>query len=97
VREFKITDAKKGAAFAVHVVSRAKKNEIAGRVGEAIEIRLADPLTGGKANETLVGFLAEKLGVRERQLEIVAGEASENKMISVVGLSPAEVDELLLG
>lgn len=97
MREFKITDAKKGAAFAVRVVPRAKKNEVAGRVGDAIKIRLTAPPVEGKANEALIDFLAEKLDVSKRQLEIVAGETSKNKMVSVIGLSPAEVEALLLG
>jgi len=97
VREFKITDAQKGAAFPVRVVPRASKNEVAGQVGEAIKVRLAAPPVEGKANEALIAFLAEKLGVRKSQVEIVAGETSQNKMVCVLGLSPAEVEKRLLG
>lgn len=97
MREFKITDAQKGAAFPVRVVPRASKNEVAGQVGEAIKVRLAAPPVEGKANEALIAFLAEKLGVRKSQVEIVAGETSQNKMVCVLGLSPAEVEKRLLG
>jgi uncharacterized protein (TIGR00251 family) len=97
VREFKITDAKKGSAFSVHVVPRARKNEIVGRLGDAIKVRLTAPPVEGKANEALVAFLAEQLGVQKSQVEIVAGKTSRNKMVSVIGLSPAEVEERLLG
>jgi uncharacterized protein (TIGR00251 family) len=97
VREFKITDAKKGAAFAVRVVPRAKKNEIAGQVGEAIKVRLTAPPADGKANEALIALLAEKLGVGKSQVEIVAGATSRNKMVCVLGLTPAEVEARLLG
>jgi len=97
VREFKITDAQKGAAFAVRVVPRASKNEIAGQVGDAIKVRLTAPPVEGKANEALIAFLAQELGVRKSQVEIVAGETSRDKVISVLGLSPAEVEERLLG
>jgi uncharacterized protein (TIGR00251 family) len=97
VREFKITDAQQGAAFAVRVVPRASKNEIAGQVGDAIKVRLTAPPVEGKANEALIAFLAQELGVRKSQVEIVAGETSRNKVICVLGLSPAEVEERLLG
>jgi uncharacterized protein (TIGR00251 family) len=97
VREFKITDAQKGAAFPVRVVPRASKNEVAGQVGEAIKVRLTAPPVEGKANEALIAFLAEKLGVRRSQVEIVAGETSRNKMVCVLGLSPVEVEKRLLG
>lgn len=97
MREFKITDAQQGAAFAVRVVPRASKNEIAGQVGDAIKVRLTAPPVEGKANEALIAFLAQELGVRKSQVEIVAGETSRNKVICVLGLSPAEVEERLLG
>lgn len=97
MREFKITDAKKGSAFSVHVVPRARKNEIVGRLGDAIKVRLTAPPVEGKANEALVAFLAEQLDVQESQVEIVAGKTSRNKMVSVIGLSPAEVEKRLLG
>lgn len=97
MRKFEITDAQPGAAFAVRVVPRASKNEIAGRVGDAIKVRLTAPPVDGKANQALVAFLAQKLGVRKNQVEIVAGETSRNKVVCVLGLSPAEVEERLLG
>jgi uncharacterized protein (TIGR00251 family) len=97
VREFEITDAEKGAAFAVHVVPRASRNEVAGRMGDAIKIRLTAPPVEGKANQALVAFLAQELGVRKSQVEIVAGKTSQNKVICVLGLSPVEVEEKLLG
>jgi hypothetical protein len=97
VRELKITDAKQGAAFTVRVVPRASKNEIAGRMGDTIKVRLTAPPVEGKANKALIAFLSEQLRVRKSQIEIVAGETSRNKLISVVGLSPLEVEERLLG
>ncbi len=96
MREFKITDAQKGAAFTVRVVPRASKNEIAGQVGEIIKIRLTAPPVEGKANIALIEFLAEQLDVRKSQIEIVAGEKSRDKVVSVLGMSPAEVEERLL-
>ena len=96
MREFRITDAQKGAAFAVHVVPRARKNEIAGRMGDAIKVRLTTPPVEGRANDALIAFLAEQLAVRKSAVEIVAGLSSRNKMICVLGLSPEEVEQRLL-
>jgi len=96
-REFRITRAEGGTAFAVTVVPRAKRNEIVGRHGEAIKIRIAAPAEKGKANRALLRFLARKLGVKQSQLEIVAGDTSRKKLVSVIGLTPQEVEEKLLG
>ncbi|MCS7286765.1 MAG: DUF167 domain-containing protein [Anaerolineae bacterium] len=93
---FRITKAEKGAAFAVTVVPKAKRNEIVGRYGDAIKVKIAAPPEEGRANEELLSFLAEKLGVKREQLEIVAGASSRNKIISVTGMEPAEVEKKLL-
>jgi uncharacterized protein (TIGR00251 family) len=95
--KFKITHAEGGAAFPVRVTPRASKNEISGRHGDAIKVRLAAPPVEGAANEALVSFLAEKLGVRANQIEIIAGHASRDKIVCVVGLTPQQVEERLAG
>jgi uncharacterized protein YggU (UPF0235/DUF167 family) len=49
----------------------------------------------GQANTALIKFLAEHLGVAENQIEIVAGTDKSDKLISVSGLSVAEVEQKL--
>ena len=93
--EFRISSAEGGAAFPVRVVPRASKNEISGRQGEAIKIRLAAPPVEGAANEALIDFLAEILEVRKRQIEILSGHASRVKIVCVVGLMPREIEARL--
>jgi uncharacterized protein (TIGR00251 family) len=93
--EFKISSAEGGAAFPVRVVPRASKNEISGRQGEAVKIRLTAPPVEGAANEALIGFLAEVLGVRKSQIEILSGHASRDKLVCVVGMLPNEVEARL--
>ena len=94
-RPFKITNAQGGTAFPVHVVPRASKNEIKGRHGDAIKIRLTSPPVEGAANAALIKFLADQLGVPARKLEIVSGASSRDKLVCVVGLTPAEVERRL--
>ena len=95
-REFKITKAEDGAAFAVHVVPKSVKNEVVGKHGDALKIHLTSRSAGGTANETLLRFLADKLGVEREKLEIAAGLASTEKMVIVVGITPVAVEERLL-
>lgn len=96
-REFKITKAEEGAAFAVHVVANSPKNEVVGKHGDALKVQLATPSTRGLANETLLRFLAEKLEIDQANLEIAAGRDSAEKMVIVVGITPGEVESRLLG
>jgi uncharacterized protein (TIGR00251 family) len=93
--KFKISKAEGGAAFPVRVVPRASKNEISGRQGEAVKIRLTAPPVEGAANEALVDFLSEILGVRKSQIEILSGHASRDKIVCVVGMMPLEVEARL--
>ncbi len=82
-------------AFPVRVVPRAKKNEIAGVEGGSLKVRITAPPVRGKANEALVEFLAQVLGVRKGQVEIVRGERARNKTIRVRGLSEKEARKRL--
>jgi uncharacterized protein (TIGR00251 family) len=93
--KFKISKAEGGAAFTVRVVPRASKNEICGRQGEAIKVRLTAPPVDGAANEALISFLSEMLEVRKSQIEILSGSAARDKIVCVVGLTPQEVEARL--
>ncbi|MDX1520915.1 MAG: DUF167 domain-containing protein [Anaerolineae bacterium] len=94
--EFKITKAEEGAAFAVHIVPGSAKNEVIGKHGDALKIRVTSTSIGSIANEILLDFLAEQLEVERDCLEVVAGMSAVHKMIIVVGLTPAKVEERLL-
>ena len=95
-RNFKITDAKRGAAFTVRVVTRAQKNEIVGvQEDNSLKIRLTASPSEGQANDALIKFLAQRLGVPEANIEIVAGRDSRDKWISVEGISTADAEEKL--
>jgi len=94
--QFNITSAAGGAAFPVYVVPRSSKDEISGRYGEAVKIRLTAPPVGGKANEALVEFLAKRLNVPKKKIEILSGASSRNKMVCVLGLTPQELEARLI-
>ena len=90
-RKFEITDAKRGAAFTVRVVTRAQNNEIAGILeDQSIKIRLV--AAPQQANEALINFLSERLGVPESAIEIIAGKENRDKWISVEGITTSDVE-----
>lgn len=98
-RKFEITGATGGAAFAVRVVTRSASTEIVGTQEDgALKIRLvASPAGDPSANEELINFLAQKLEVDKKRIEIVVGAESRDKMISVEGISTADVEAKLGG
>ncbi len=98
-RKFEITDARGGAAFTVRVVTRAVATELVGTQEDGtLKIRLISSPAGDPAtNQELVNFLADQLGVPSSRIEIVAGANGREKIISVEGVSTADVEEKLGG
>ena len=96
-RTFKIHDGKVGAAITVRVTPRMVKNEI-GEILEdgTIKIRLTAPPLDGKANECLINYLAEVLETKPSKIEIVSGLTGRNKLISILDLSPEEVQKRIM-
>jgi uncharacterized protein (TIGR00251 family) len=93
MRDQKFSNAKQGAAITVKVTPRSRKTEVAGLMADGtIKFRVAAPPSGGAANKALVEFLAKTLGLATDQIDIIAGESSERKLISLVGISPEAVD-----
>ena len=82
-----------GVTFSVKVMPRASKNQIVGMEGDAVKVRLKAPPVDGKANEALVKFLAETLGVTRSQIEIVAGHGSRHKVVRVRGVTARQFEE----
>ena len=93
--KFNITSANRGTAFPVKVITRASKTEVAGVSEGMVKIRLTAAPTDGKANDQLIDFLADQLHVAKTAIEIVAGQNDSKKMISINGLSNAEVEARL--
>jgi hypothetical protein len=91
-----IRDTPAGATFQVKVQPRAKKNAIAGEVGDALKLALTAPAIEGRANQACIAFLAELLNVPRSSVTIATGQSSRNKVIRVAGVSAAQVRQRLI-
>lgn len=81
----------------IHVQPRAAATEVVGPHGDAIKVRLAAPPVDGAANEELVRFLAERLGVRRSEVSIVRGRSARRKAVRIAGMTGDAARERLLG
>jgi uncharacterized protein (TIGR00251 family) len=72
-----------GWLLELHVQPGAKKSGVAGLHGGALKVRIASPPVDGRANATLIEFLAKALGVPKQSLAVVKGEASRRKTVRV--------------
>jgi uncharacterized protein (TIGR00251 family) len=84
-----------GIVFTVKVVPGSSKTAVAGLLGSTLKIKVSAPPEKGKANESLVNFLAERLGVRPRNIEIIAGTSNPVKQIRVEGITPDRLTQIL--
>jgi uncharacterized protein (TIGR00251 family) len=71
------------------VQPRARSTEIVGIQDDTIRVRLAAPPVDGKANEALVGFLAERLQVSRSAVTLLTGQTARFKAVDVAGLDQA--------
>jgi uncharacterized protein (TIGR00251 family) len=86
-RNFELHDGKRGAALAVRITPRASKTEIVGVLHDGtVKIHVMAAPDDGAANDELIGYLAGMLGVPKSRIEVVAGAAGRDKLISVLDM-----------
>jgi uncharacterized protein (TIGR00251 family) len=96
-RKFRMHDGKKGAAIAVRVTPRASKNEIVEILSDdTIKVHITAPPVEGEANEALLKFLGQVLGVPVSRLDIVAGATGRDKIVSVIDMDAETVHAKIL-
>ena len=81
----------------VRVIPRARRNEIAGERGGRLLVRVTAPPVDGAANDSLRRLVARRAGVPIRQVTIVRGQTSRDKLVRVEGLTESELRESLTG
>lgn len=79
-----------GCRIRVRAQPRASRTEIAGLHGESLRVRIASPPVDGAANEALIRFLADRLGVPRRRITLLRGESGRDKTVAVEGVSASE-------
>lgn len=71
-------------------IPNAPRNALAGWLGEALKVKVHAPALDGRANDALLEFLAQKLGLPRRAVTLVRGDKSRHKVVRVEGLTLAE-------
>lgn len=79
-----------GVRISVHAQPGAKRTELIGLHGDALKIRVHAPPVDGKANDELLRFLSQELGVPRSHITLVRGNRSRTKVFEVESISVAE-------
>ena len=75
-------------SISLHVTPKSSKNQIVGWFTDAnnqpvLKVKIAAPPEDGKANKTLIKFLAKQWDIPASALEIVSGETSRHKRLKI--------------
>lgn len=76
-----------GVFLSVKVQPRASRNEIGGLHGNELKIAVTAPPVDSAANQAVVEFLAESLGLQRRAVTLVRGQTSRHKVLRLDGLT----------
>jgi uncharacterized protein len=82
---------------AVRVQPRARRDEIVGRRGGVLLVRVTAPPVDGKANDAVARLLAKRLGVPPGRVSVVRGASSRDKLVEVEGMEAEAVRRALEG
>ncbi len=87
----------RGVVIAFHVQPNAPRTEVQGEHGGALKLRLAAPPVDGKANDTLVRWVAERTGVARSAVELISGEKDRRKRVLIAtAISTDALEQALL-
>lgn len=79
------------ATIEVQVQPNASQNKLTRIENGILYLKIAAPPLRGKANQELIRFLSDILGVGRTSLSIVKGKTSRRKVIAIEGLTQEQV------
>ena len=92
-----LTDSAGGISFSVRVTPRARRNQVVGVTAGALKVSVTAPPEDGRANAAVIEVLADWLGIKRRQIEILSGATNRNKVVRVSGVTREVVSGRLAG
>ncbi len=85
-----------GVAMLLHCQPGAKVSRVVGEHGERLKISLHAPAVDNKANDVLIAFLAERLNLPRKHIELLSGHTSRQKRVLIHGESLARVRQVMM-
>ena len=79
----------------LHVIPGSTRPGIVGRHGEAWKVRVAAAPERGRANEAVLDLLAETLSLPRRDVKLIAGHGTRDKIVELDGIGEVETRRLL--
>lgn len=86
-----------GCLLAVRAQPGARKAGVTGEQAGALKVAITAPPEDGRANQALIEFLRDWLGLKRSQIELVRGATNRNKQFLIRGLMPDELRVVIEG
>jgi uncharacterized protein (TIGR00251 family) len=77
--------------FAVRLTPRSAVERVEDVIDGVLRVRVMAPAVEGAANSALIRVLADELGVARRDVRIVAGGTSRQKLVVIDGVDPEAI------
>jgi uncharacterized protein len=90
-----ISEHAEGLVLPVRAQPRARKPGILGEQAGALKVAVTAPPEDGRANLALVETLADCLGLRRSQVELLAGPTSRDKRFLIRGVTKTTLEQRL--
>ena len=72
--------------FAVRITPRSAVERVEDAADGVLRVRVMAPAVEGAANASLIRLLADELGIARRDIRIVAGASSRQKLVVIEGV-----------
>jgi uncharacterized protein YggU (UPF0235/DUF167 family) len=96
-KKYAFHDGKSGAALAIRVTPRSSANQVDEILNNGtIRVRLIASGNDHEINQALITFLGDVLEIPTTKIEIVAGEAGRDKLISILDMDVESVHQQIL-
>lgn len=78
-----------GVVLDVHVQPGGSRDQVVGRHGDALKVKVSAPPEGGKANAAVCRLLADAFDVPSSSVAVVSGARGRRKRVRFTDLDPA--------
>jgi uncharacterized protein (TIGR00251 family) len=85
-----------GVILPVRAQPGAGRNAVLGEHQGKLKVAVTQAPEKGKANKAVIEVLAKALGIKRSQVELIAGETSQQKKFLIRGISLAELEAKLI-
>jgi uncharacterized protein len=79
----------------LRVAPGAARAGIVGKHGDAWKVRVAAPPEHGRANDAVVGLLADTLELPRKAVTLVSGHGVRDKIVELAGIEPQQIERRL--